>query len=216
MTENTDRPDSSPDVHYDSLLGEISVLVDTARRSAARSVNSIMTAAYWLVGRRIVESEQAGSARAEYGQAVIEKLSGDLTARFGRGFGVVNLSQMRRFHVLWPLERILQTPSEESPVSPGLRARQEILQMRSEGRGGCAVRARGIAQQGDGLGVPNGAPGRKGIGGGDRANPGAITGAQENRTCVIRCGANWGTQGAREVIWRDGRGAGMGCSEWTR
>ena len=55
MTKKPIRPDSSLDVHYDSILGEISNVIDAARRSAARSVNCIMTAAYWLIGRRIVE-----------------------------------------------------------------------------------------------------------------------------------------------------------------
>ena len=51
-----------------------------------------LTAAYWLIGRRIVEFEQAGSARADYGTELLKRLAADLTNRFGRGFGPVNLS----------------------------------------------------------------------------------------------------------------------------
>ena len=74
-----------------------------------------MTAAYWLVGRRIVEYEQGGEARAEYGAELIRRLSVDLTERYGRGFSPRNLRQMRAFYLDW---QIWQTVSAES-VSPG-------------------------------------------------------------------------------------------------
>jgi len=61
-------------------------VIEEARRAAARSVNAVMTATYWFVGRRIVEPEQRGQARAAYGEALLEHLSNDLTARFRRGF----------------------------------------------------------------------------------------------------------------------------------
>jgi DUF1016 N-terminal domain len=132
MKNTPKRPNSNPEAHYESILGDISNVIIAVRRSAARSVNCIMTAAYWLIGRRIVESEQAGSIRAEYGQALIEKLSGDLTAKFGRGFGAVNLSQMKKFYLVWPAERPFQTPFEKSRVLPGPPGHQTILQTLSE------------------------------------------------------------------------------------
>src|SRR5262249_60132218 len=61
-----------------------------------RAVNGILTASYWEIGRRLVEFEQGGQARAEYGEALLKRLAQDLTAQHGRGFGVVNLSLMRR------------------------------------------------------------------------------------------------------------------------
>ncbi len=67
-------------------------LLESARRTAARSVNALMTASYWEIGRRIVEFEQGGKGRAEYGQQLLKRLSSDLTARFGRGFGVLTSS----------------------------------------------------------------------------------------------------------------------------
>ncbi|SPE17880.1 conserved hypothetical protein [Candidatus Sulfotelmatomonas gaucii] len=85
-----------------------------ARRSAARAVNRFLTISYWEVGRRIVEFEQRGRTRAAYGEKLLERLAQDLTAKYGRGFGVVNLSQMRKFYQLWPDKPILQTPSEKS------------------------------------------------------------------------------------------------------
>ena len=100
---------------YAAIRTEIFALVRAAQAASARSVNALMTATYWEVGRRIVESEQRGSERAEYGEAIIRQLAGDLTRQFGRGFGVVNLSQMRRFYLEWRSEEIFHTPSEKSP-----------------------------------------------------------------------------------------------------
>ena len=99
---------------YDAVLGEIVGLLDLARKAASRTVNAVMTATYWEIGRRIVELEQGGAGRADYGAQVISRLSQDLTRRFGRGFGPVNLSQMRKFHLLWPGAEIFHTPSEKS------------------------------------------------------------------------------------------------------
>ncbi|MEW6669530.1 MAG: DUF1016 N-terminal domain-containing protein [Thermodesulfobacteriota bacterium] len=132
MTRKRKGSDTRLDEHYDSVLGDISRVIDAARRSAARSVNSIMTAAYWLVGRRIVEYEQGGKARAEYGKALLGGLSVDLSNRYGRGFGVVNLSQMKKFYLLWPTGRIFQTVSEELPSEESSRQRGLIFQTASE------------------------------------------------------------------------------------
>lgn len=97
---------------YDGLLTDVAEVIEEARRSAARSVNAVITATYWLVGRRIVEAEQAGEARAEYGKELVERLSADLSARFGRGFGRRNLFQIRAFYLAY--RDIVQTPSARS------------------------------------------------------------------------------------------------------
>ena len=99
---------------YNKILADVSALLKEARHASARAINSIMTATYWAIGRRIVEEEQGGHARAGYGKELIANLSLDLTARFGRGFGAVNLSQIKRFYLLWPQDRIFQTLSEKS------------------------------------------------------------------------------------------------------
>jgi predicted nuclease of restriction endonuclease-like (RecB) superfamily len=88
---------------YKDLLTGIVELLENARRSAARSIDSIMTVTYWDLGRRIVDNEQHGKRRADYGKKVIENLSNDLTARFGRGFGQRNIEQMRRFYLTWTI-----------------------------------------------------------------------------------------------------------------
>lgn len=99
---------------YAAVHGDIVALLEAARRAAARSVNAVMTATYWAVGRRIVEGEQGGQERAAYGEALIKRLGGDLTRQFGRGFGQRNLAQMRAFYLAWPADQILQISSAKS------------------------------------------------------------------------------------------------------
>jgi predicted nuclease of restriction endonuclease-like (RecB) superfamily len=100
----------APGAGYDGLVSGISELLEHARRAVARSVNGILTATYWEVGRRIVEYEQGGRARAEYGEALLKRLSDDLTRQYGRGFSRRNLEQMRAFYLGW---EIAQTPSAQ-------------------------------------------------------------------------------------------------------
>jgi predicted nuclease of restriction endonuclease-like (RecB) superfamily len=96
-----ERSDTLPAVssdYEDVLLGVVDLL-ESARRTSARAVNAIMTAAYWEIGRRIVECEQGGAAKAVYGEELLKRLSTDLRQRFGRGFGRENLRLMRRFYL---------------------------------------------------------------------------------------------------------------------
>lgn len=102
---------------YALIHGGIVELLDTARKAAARSVNALMTASYWDIGRRIVEAEQNGNQRAGYGEQLMERLSADLTSRFGRGFGVNNLESMRRFFLSYPSSVNSQTPSGKLDLS---------------------------------------------------------------------------------------------------
>ncbi len=105
---------------YSAVLADVTELLESARRTAARSVNSIMTATYWAVGRRIVEFEQEGKDRAAYGTRLIARLAGDLTKRFGRGFGPVyertllsrdKAAMLRKAQTAKPEDAI--TPEEE-------------------------------------------------------------------------------------------------------
>jgi len=102
---------------YDQLLGNITGLLEAARRASARVVNALMTATYWEVGRSIVEYEQGGKERAEYGEMVLQRLAVDLTKRFGRGFGVDNLQRMRVFYLDYPPNRIYATVSRKWGMS---------------------------------------------------------------------------------------------------
>ena len=94
---------------YDGLIKGIALAIQAGRRQAAWNLNAIMTAGYWEIGRRIVEFEQQGALKADYGERVILLLSADLTARFGRGFRQSNLYQIRAFYLAYP--HIFQTPS---------------------------------------------------------------------------------------------------------
>ncbi len=103
----------APLTGYDSMLSTVTALLETARRASARAVNVVMTATYWEIGRRIVEYEQGGERRAQYGTQLLERFSLDLGRRFGRGFSVMNLRSMRKFYECWPDVQIRQTASVE-------------------------------------------------------------------------------------------------------
>ncbi len=120
MAKKKPTPKSSPpakratplgdDRGYGGLLSGLSTLLDKARHGVVRTVNTILTATYWEVGRRIVEFEQGGKARAGYGEALLQRLAVDLTAKHGRGYSERNLRQMRAFFLGW---EIRQMPSAE-------------------------------------------------------------------------------------------------------
>lgn len=120
-----DKNNISPaDNTYRAFSEGICNLLESARRSAGRAVNAILTASYWEIGRRIVEFEQKGHKRAEYGSGLIPRLASDLTQKFGRGFSERNLQQMRVFYTLWEKSQtlsaefgILEKPQTLSAVS---------------------------------------------------------------------------------------------------
>ena len=103
--------DGELDTPYQVVFGDVSKIVDAARYAATRSVNAAMTAAYWLIGHRIIKFEQSGQERAEYGTALIGRLAADLTQRFGRGFSRQNIQYMRLFYLSYPPDQICQTLS---------------------------------------------------------------------------------------------------------
>jgi predicted nuclease of restriction endonuclease-like (RecB) superfamily len=112
-------------VDYDKVLSGVVELLDAARRASARVVNSLMTATYWEIGRRIVEHEQAGKERAAYGAELLTRLSADLTKRFGRGFSVDNLERARKFFLTFASAKKSATSLRKSPsgeVADQLRA----------------------------------------------------------------------------------------------
>ncbi|MEA2084620.1 MAG: PDDEXK nuclease domain-containing protein [Thermodesulfobacteriota bacterium] len=102
------------DKTYKQFSDSICKLLEEARRHTVRSVNAILAATYWEIGRRVVEFEQEGKERAEYGSALLQRLSKDLTKRFGRGFGVDNLQRMRAFYLEYKPETIYATLSRKS------------------------------------------------------------------------------------------------------
>ncbi|ELS9387254.1 DUF1016 family protein [Salmonella enterica] len=111
MTNPTLAPQSD---EYQQIHDGIIRLVDTARTETVRSINAIMTATYWEIGRRIVEFEQGGEARAAYGTRLIERLAVDLSQRYKRSFSTRNLWQLRTFYLCFQHIEIPQTLSAES------------------------------------------------------------------------------------------------------
>ena len=84
------------------IYSDIAELLNIARAKAYHTVNSIMVETYWKIGQRIVEEEQGGASRAEYGTKLIENLSKYLTDTFGKGFSEANLKNMRQFYLTYP------------------------------------------------------------------------------------------------------------------
>ncbi|EEU9966999.1 DUF1016 family protein [Escherichia coli] len=103
---------------YQQIHDGIIHLVDSARTETVRSVNALMTATYWEIGRRIVEFEQGGEARAAYGAQLIKRLSKDLSLRYKRGFSAKNLRQMRLFYLFFQHVEFRQTVSGELTPLP--------------------------------------------------------------------------------------------------
>lgn len=120
---------SSARSDYEAMLVSVVELLESARRTAARSVNALMTTTYWLIGQRIVEQEQAGARHALYGSALLRQLSSDLTQRFGRGFSVDNLELMRLFYQAYPPAEISETSSRKSPVRAAPRLKAQTLEL---------------------------------------------------------------------------------------
>jgi len=87
------------DTSYLSLVGDIGKLLEQGRAQAIKNVNTILVATYWQVGKSIVEFEQAGALKAEYGKELLVRLSKDLKIRYGKGFSRSNLQYMRLLYV---------------------------------------------------------------------------------------------------------------------
>lgn len=96
------------------IYEEIKGLLKSARENIVSTINSTMAKTYFLIGKRIVEEEQFGEKRAEYGKKLIKELSKKLTKEFGKGFSETNLEQMRKFYKVYGIP---QTLSEEFRLS---------------------------------------------------------------------------------------------------
>jgi predicted nuclease of restriction endonuclease-like (RecB) superfamily len=94
------------------LLSDIRSLIEQARQEVARTVNSAMAALYWSIGKRIRE-DILGQRRADYGEQIVSSLATQLTAEYGRGFTISNLSRMMAFADRFPEERIVAALSQQ-------------------------------------------------------------------------------------------------------
>ena len=86
----------------DNVISEIKSIVAQSRQQAYAAVNQAMVNAYWQIGKRIVEEEQQGKERADYGKQLLKQLSAALTEEFGKGFSVQNLYYFRQFYLTFP------------------------------------------------------------------------------------------------------------------
>lgn len=87
---------------YNQLIDSIGTILKEARSRIATAVNTTLVQTYWNIGRYIVEFEQNGSERAEYGSNLLGRLSADLSHRYGKGFSRSNILYMRKFYICFP------------------------------------------------------------------------------------------------------------------
>ena len=93
---------SKANMKSQGIYDRIRKIIEDARGNIVRAVNTEMVIAYWQIGKEIVEEEQRGKSRADYGEAVLKKLSDKLTADFGEGFDESNLRNIRYFYLCYP------------------------------------------------------------------------------------------------------------------
>lgn len=103
------KPQSAFSPTLDALLGQLRSLIQEARQQVLRAIDPVQVRTYWEIGRHIVEFEQAGAERAEYGEKSIPRLAESLTAEFGKGFDARNLRNMRAFYLVFPMWNALRT-----------------------------------------------------------------------------------------------------------
>ena len=96
------------------FISDIRAIVYTAKQKAYQAADIYQVVSNWLVGRRIVEQEQHGQERAQYGKHIVELASEALTAEFGKGYSVVNIKSFRKFYLTFNNLLIGQTPSAQS------------------------------------------------------------------------------------------------------
>jgi predicted nuclease of restriction endonuclease-like (RecB) superfamily len=111
MKNNIDKPlDIAVDQELNQLADNITSLVNETKSHLAQVINTTMVVTYWNIGRYIVEFEQHGDAKAQYGTALLSSLAKILRAKLGKGYSRPNLNNMRKFYLLYP---ICQTVSDK-------------------------------------------------------------------------------------------------------
>ena len=99
-----------PSKNSQSLPERVIALIEEARRKVASAANVALVYTYYEIGRMIVEDEQGGKERADYGKTLLKDLSAKLTDRFGQGWSVENLTLMRKFYLVYRTSEISYTP----------------------------------------------------------------------------------------------------------
>ncbi|NOX66407.1 MAG: DUF1016 domain-containing protein [Chlorobi bacterium] len=110
------------------FYNKIAELLKDARRKVVQTVNKTMVYTYFEIGRTIVEEEQKGKVRAEYGKQLIKELSQRLTREFGKGFSITNLKQMRQFYLTYSKSQTLSDQSKKTQTtSTELKKSEKII-----------------------------------------------------------------------------------------
>ncbi len=104
----------SKSIQNNNFLGQIADLLQSARLQVMRTVNQTMVYTYFEIGRMIVEEEQNGKDRAEYGKQLLKNLSNHLTEQFGKGFSVDNLQNMRKLYFTYSISETLSRKLEDT------------------------------------------------------------------------------------------------------
>lgn len=102
------------EIERKDIFVDIKNIIEVSKKKIVSSINSTITTTYFLIGKRIVEEEQGGVERAEYGKNLIKNLSKKLTENYGKGFSERNLEQMRKFYLTYSIS---QTVSAEFKLS---------------------------------------------------------------------------------------------------
>ena len=95
--------------NFSQVVDDIKQIIDAGRNAAYAAVDATMIATYWNIGRRIVEEEQDGQERAQYGKELIKTLAKELTHAYGNGYSQRYLAYFRKFYLTMPNLAILQT-----------------------------------------------------------------------------------------------------------
>ncbi|MFC3415437.1 DUF1016 N-terminal domain-containing protein [Algoriphagus hitonicola] len=111
---------------YQLLKTEISKLLQAGRVQAGRTVNTILVQTYWQIGRHIVEFEQGGEVKSEYGTNLLDRLSKDLSLEFGKGFSRSNLFQIRNLYLNFPKIQTLSGQLSLSHYCEILKSNNEL------------------------------------------------------------------------------------------
>ena len=111
---------------YTLLINQIGNLLQAGRMHVAQSINTILVQTYWTIGHHIVEYEQGGKEKAEYGTFLFEQLSKDLTNKYGKGFSRSNLLYMRKLYLTFPKSETLSNVLSWSHYFEILRSDNEL------------------------------------------------------------------------------------------
>jgi predicted nuclease of restriction endonuclease-like (RecB) superfamily len=124
MKDNHNTPVKTD--QYTNLIEQIGDLLQQGRTRAAYAVNTILVQTYWQIGKYIVEFEQGGLEKSEYGSKLLDKLSKDLTTTYGKGFSRSNMVYIRKLYIAFPIGQTLSDQLSWSHYVEILRADNEL------------------------------------------------------------------------------------------